>query len=216
MHDKPTKDILSNNGVNKGEGIVGSPWVPVHKLYYYVPPCATIIPLHVLNEVCIITVQEKGNANFMLSVGPLLNIDIMFCLPVLLPFTLEGYFVKVSRRIHHKWNWLLHPKLTKDPLRMMPLHYPKVDQWHLSPPNMFPGGAIRRQGAQRMRVRLPYNLHKWIMFVIVRHHTNWRLCLWYVIWKAWNFLLLFVDKIFKDYWAESKITTRINERNRWK
>ena len=28
MHDKPTEDILLNNGVNKGEGIVGSPWVP--------------------------------------------------------------------------------------------------------------------------------------------------------------------------------------------
>ena len=108
----------------------------------------------------------------MLSVGPLLNIDIMFCLPVLLPFTLEGYFVKVSRRIHHKWNWLFHPKLTEDPLGMMPLHYPKVDQWYLGPPNMLPGGAICKQGAQRIRVRLPYNLHKWIMFVIVRHHTN--------------------------------------------
>ena len=28
MLDKPTEDILSNNGVNKGEGIVASPWVP--------------------------------------------------------------------------------------------------------------------------------------------------------------------------------------------
>ena len=28
MHDKPTEDILSNNGVNKGEGIVASSWVP--------------------------------------------------------------------------------------------------------------------------------------------------------------------------------------------
>ena len=28
MNDKPTEDILSNNGVNRGEGIVGSPWVP--------------------------------------------------------------------------------------------------------------------------------------------------------------------------------------------
>ena len=28
MHDKPTKDILSNNGFNIGEGIVASPWVP--------------------------------------------------------------------------------------------------------------------------------------------------------------------------------------------
>ena len=144
----------------------------VHRLYCYVPPCAAIIPLHVLNEVRIITVQGRGSANFMLSVGPLLNIDIMFCLPILLPFTLEGYFVKVSRRIHHNWNWLLHPKLTEDPLGVMPLHYPKVDQWHLGLPNMLPGGAICRQGAQRMCVRLPYNLHKWIMFVIVRHHTN--------------------------------------------
>ena len=28
MNDKPTEDILSNNSVNKGEGIVASPWVP--------------------------------------------------------------------------------------------------------------------------------------------------------------------------------------------
>ena len=28
MNDKPTEDILSNNGVNRREGIVGSPWVP--------------------------------------------------------------------------------------------------------------------------------------------------------------------------------------------
>ena len=28
MHDKPTEDILSNNGFNKGEGIVASLWVP--------------------------------------------------------------------------------------------------------------------------------------------------------------------------------------------
>ena len=145
---------------------------PVRRLYCYVSPCAAIIPLHVLNEVRIIIVQGRGSTNFMLSVGPLLNIDIMFCLPVFVPFTLEGYFVKVSRRIHHKWNWLLHPKLTEDRLGMMPLHYPKVHQWHLGPPNMLPDSAIHRQGAQRMCVWLPYNLHKWIMFVIVRHHTN--------------------------------------------
>ena len=145
----------------KGKELLPHREFPVCRLYCYVPPCAAII-----------TVQDRGRTNFMLSVGPLLNIDIMFCLPVLLPFILEGYFVKVSRRIHHKWNWLLHPKLTEDPLRMMPLHYPKVDQWHLGPPNMLPGDAIRRKGAQRMRVRLLYNLHKWIMFVIVRHHTN--------------------------------------------
>ena len=156
----------------KGKELLAQREFPVRRLYCYVPPCAAIIPLHVLNEVFIITVQERDSANFMLLVGPLLNIDIMFYLPVLLPFTLEGYFVKVSRRIHHKWNWLLHPKLIEDPLRMMPFHYPKVDQWHLGPPNMLLGGAIRRQGAQCMRVRLPYNLHKWIMFVIVRHHTN--------------------------------------------
>ena len=60
------------------------------------------------------------------------------------PIYLGGYFVKVSRRIHQKWNWLLHPKLTEDPLGMMPLHYPKVDQWHLDLPNMLLGGAIRR------------------------------------------------------------------------
>ena len=156
----------------KGKELLAQREFPVRRLYCYVPPCATIIPLHVLNEVCIITVQERASANFMLSVGPLLNIDIMFCLPVLLPFTLEGYFVKVNRRIHHKWNWLLHPKLTKDLLGIMPLHYSKVDQWHLGPSNMLLGGAICRQGAQRMRVQLPYNMHKWIMFVIVRHHTN--------------------------------------------
>ena len=149
----------------------------VRRLWCYVPPCAAIIPRHVLNEVLIITIQERGITNFMPSVGPLLNMDMMFYLPVLLPFTLEGYSVKVSRRIHDKWNWLLHPQLTEDPIGMMPLHYPKVDQWHLDPPNMLPGGAIRRQGAQRIHVRLPYNLHKWIMFVIVRHHTNLRLCL---------------------------------------
>ena len=28
MHDKPIEDILSNNGFNRGEGIVGSSWVP--------------------------------------------------------------------------------------------------------------------------------------------------------------------------------------------
>ena len=28
MHDKTTEDILSNNGFNKGEGIIASPWVP--------------------------------------------------------------------------------------------------------------------------------------------------------------------------------------------
>ena len=28
MHDKSREDILSNNGFNKGEGIVASPWVP--------------------------------------------------------------------------------------------------------------------------------------------------------------------------------------------
>ena len=156
----------------KGKELLPHPKFPVRKLWCYVPPCATIIPLHVLNEVRIITVKERGNANFMPSVGPLLNMDTMFCLLVLLPFTLEGHFVKVSRRIHNKWNQLLHTKLTEDPLRMMPLHYPKVDQCHFGPPNMLPGNAICRQGAQRMCLRLPYNLHKWIMFVIVRHHTN--------------------------------------------
>ena len=161
----------------KGKELLPHHEFPVRRLWCYVSPCAAIIPLHVLNEVRIITVQERGITNFMPSVGPLLNMDSMFCLPVLLPFTLEGYFVKVSRRIHDKWNWLLHPKLTEDPLRMMPFHYPKVDQWHLGPPNMLPGDAIRRQGTQRMCVRLPYNLHKWIMVVIVRRHTNLRLCL---------------------------------------
>ena len=80
----------------KGKELLPHREFPVRKLWCYVLPCATIIPLHILNEVRIITVQERGSANFMLSVGPFLNIDIMFCLPVLLPFTLEGYFVKVS------------------------------------------------------------------------------------------------------------------------
>ena len=111
----------------KGKELLPHHEFPVRRFWCYVPPCATIIPLHVLNEVCIIIIQEKGSANFMPSVGPLLNMDSMFCLPLLLPFTLEGYFVNVSRHIHDKWNWLLHPKLTEDPLGMMPLHYPKVE-----------------------------------------------------------------------------------------
>ena len=102
---------------------------------------------------------------------PIAEYRHMFFRLVLLPFTLEGYLVKGNRRIHDKWNWLLHPKLTKDPLKMMPVHYPEVYQWHLGSPNMLPSSAICRQGAQCMRVRLPYNLHKWIMFVIVRHHS---------------------------------------------
>ena len=150
---------------------------PVRRLWCYVPPCVAIVPHHVLNEVRIITVQERGPVNYIHSVGPLPNKGIMFYLPVLLPFTLKGYLVKGSRCIHDTWNWLLHPKLTEDSLRMMPLHYPKEYQRHLGPPNMLPSSAIRRQGAQRMRVRLPYNLHKQIMFVIVRHHTNLTLCL---------------------------------------
>ena len=150
---------------------------PIRILWCYVPPCVVIVPHHVLNEVRIITVQERRLANYIHSVGPLPNKGIMFYLPVLLLFTLKGYLVKGSRRIHDTWNWLLHPKLTEDQLRLMPLHYTKEDQWHLGPPNMLPGSAIRRQGAQRMRVRLLYNLHKWIMFVIVRHHTNLTLCL---------------------------------------
>ena len=131
----------------KGKELLPHHEFPVRKLQCYVPPCAAIVPFHEFNEVRIITVLERGSVNFMPSVGPLLNMDSMFCHPVLLPFTLEGYFVKGNQRIHDKWNWLLHPKLTEDPLRMMPLHYPKVDQWHLSPPNMLPSGAIRRQGA---------------------------------------------------------------------
>ena len=111
----------------KGKELLPHHEFPVHRLWYYVPLCAAIIPLHVLNEVRIITVQERGIMNFMPSIGPLLNMDNMFCHPVLLPFTLEGYPVKGSRRIHGKWNWLLHPKLTEDPLEMMPFHYPKVD-----------------------------------------------------------------------------------------
>ena len=120
----------------EGKELLAHREFPVCRLYYYVPPCAAIIPLHVLNKVHIITVQERGSTKFMLLVGLLLNMDIMFCLSVLLPFTLEGYFVKVNRCIHHKWNWLLHPKLTEDLLGMMRLHYPKVDQWHLGPPNV--------------------------------------------------------------------------------
>ena len=79
-----------------------------------------------------------------LSIITIVILGIMFYLLVLLPFTLKGYLVKGSRRIHDTWNWLLHPKLTEDLLRMMPLHYPKEDQWHLGPPNMLPDSAIHR------------------------------------------------------------------------
>ena len=75
--------------------------------------------------------------------------------------------MKVSRHIHNLWNWLLHPKLIEDPLGTMPLHYPKVHQWHLGPPNMLPDSTIHKQGAQFMRVRLPYNLHKWIVSLVI-------------------------------------------------
>ena len=152
MHDKPVEDILMNNGFNKGKELLPHHEFPARRLWCYVPPCAAIVPLHVLNKVRIIIVQERGNANFMPSVGPLLNMESMFYLSLLLPFTLEGYFVKVSRRIHDKWNWLLYPKLMEDPLGMMTLHYPKVDQWHLGPPNMLLGGAICRQGPQCMQI----------------------------------------------------------------
>ena len=91
----------------------------------------------------------------------------IFYRPVPFPFTLEGYPVKVSRRIHDPWNWLLHPKLMEDLLKMMPLHYPKVYQWHLGPLNMLPSHAIHRQGAQRMRVWVSYNLHKWIVSLVI-------------------------------------------------
>ena len=131
----------------KGKEMMPHHEFPVRRLWCYVPPCVAIVPCHVLNEVRIITVQERGSANFIPSVGPLLNMDSMFYHPVLLPFALEGYLVKGSRHIHDKWNWLLHPKLTEDPLKKMPFHYPKVYQWHLGPPNMLPGSAIRRQGA---------------------------------------------------------------------
>ena len=126
--------------LTKGKELLPHREFPVCRLWCYVPPCVAIVPRHVLNKVRIIIIQERGPANFILSVGPL-NKDSMFCLPVLLPFTLKGYLVKGSRRIHDKWNWLLHPKLMEDPLGMMPLHYPKVYQWHLGPPNMLPGSA---------------------------------------------------------------------------
>ena len=151
----------------KGKELLPHHDFPICKLYCYVPPYATIIPPHVVNEVRRITIQERGSANQLPSVGPLLNMGNMFYRPIPVPFTVEGYPVKVSRRIHDKWNRLLHPKLTEDPLGMMPLHYPKVDQWHLSPPNMLPSGAIPRQRAQHMRVRLPYNLHKWIVSLVI-------------------------------------------------
>ena len=75
--------------------------------------------------------------------------------------------MKVGRHIHDKWNQLLHPKLTKDPLGMMPFHYPKVYQWHLGPLNMLLSGAIYRQRAQHMHVQLPYNLQKWIVSLVI-------------------------------------------------
>ena len=51
---------------------------------------------------------------------------------------------KVAQRIHELWKRLLHPKLMEDTLVMMPLHYPKIYQWHLSPPNMLADNAIRK------------------------------------------------------------------------
>ena len=111
---------------------------PIRRLYYYVPPCAVIVPPHVVNKLCHITVQERGNANQLPSIDPLLNMGMMFGRPILIPFTLEGYSVKVDRYIHDKWNRLLHPKLMEYSLRMMPLHYPKVDQRHLSLLDMLP------------------------------------------------------------------------------
>ena len=140
---------------------------PICRLQCYVLPCAVIVPPHVVNEIRRITIQERGSANKLPSVGPLLNMGNMFCHLVPLPFTLEGYPRKVGRHIHDKWNRLLHPKLIEDPLEMMPLHYQEVYQWHLDLPNMLTGCAIHRQGAQCMRVRLPYNLHKWIVSLVI-------------------------------------------------
>ena len=159
--------IFNQTGFNKGEGIVASPWVPSMQ---------TLVLCTTLCCHCTTSCTQrgmsyhrpgKGSVNKLPLVSPLLNMGSMFYHPILVPFTLEGYPVKVNWRIHDPWNQLLHPKLMEDPLGMTPLHYPKVYQWHLGPPNMLPGSAIHRQGAQHMRVRLPYNLHKWILSLVI-------------------------------------------------
>ena len=91
MHGNLMKIFNRKMVSTKGKELLPHHEFPVRRLWCYVLPCATIVPLDVLNEVRIITVQERGNANFMPLVGPLLNMDIMFCLPVLLSFTVEGY-----------------------------------------------------------------------------------------------------------------------------
>ena len=149
-----------NNSCMLQNYIVASPRFPSTQKCY-VPPCVAIVPPHVLNKLRCIIIQERGSANKLPSVAPLLNMDNMFYHPILVPFTLEGYLVKVARRIHELWKRLLHPKLMEDTRWMMPLHYPKIYQWHLGPPNMLADNAIRKQGAQNMRVLLSYNLHKW-------------------------------------------------------
>ena len=150
----------------KGKELLPHHQFPVRRLWCYVPPCAAIVPLHVLNEVRIITVQERGSANFMPLVGPSLNMDSMFCLLV------EGQST-YPRQVELVASSQIDGRPVRDDAR--PLSKSKsMAPW---PPNMLPGSAICRQGAQHMRVPLPYNLHKWIMFVIMRHHTNLRLCL---------------------------------------
>ena len=106
----------------KGKELLPHHEFPIRKLRCYVPPCAAIVPPHVVNKVHRITVQERGSANKLPSVGPLLNMGNMFCLLILVPFTLEGYPMKVGRRIHAKWNRLLHPKLTEDPVAALLRH----------------------------------------------------------------------------------------------
>ena len=209
MHDKPTEDILSNNSVNKGEGIVASPWVPSTQTLLL---CTALCCDHTTSCTQRGTYHHhpgEGQHELQALGWPIAKYGQHVLPPSSSPIYLGGIFCEGQSTYSPQVELVASSQIDENPLRMMPLHYPKVDQWHLGPPNMLPDSAIHRQGAQRMCVWLPYNLHKWIMFVIARHHTNWRLCLWYVIWKAWNLLLLFVDKIFKDYWAESKITATL-------
>ena len=203
MDDKPAEDIWSNNGFNKGEGIVASPWVPNTQT----PVLCTALCCD-----CTTSCSQQGTSYHRPREGQCKQVALSWPIAeygqhVLPPNPCPIYLGGISYEGRSTYPCEVEPVASSQ--TMMPLHYPKVYQWHLGPPNMLPGGAISKQGAQRMRVRLPYNLHKWIMFVIVRHHTNLRLCLWYVIWKAWNFLLLFVHKILWDCWAESKITATL-------
>ena len=61
--------------LTKGKELLPHHEFPIRRIWCYVSPCVAIVPRHVLNEVRIITVQERRLANFIPSVGLLLNID---------------------------------------------------------------------------------------------------------------------------------------------